>query len=85
MGKISLSDKRKFKNYAEIINEEREKLKDLYDLINGVKPKKPVGAFNIFIKEKLKEKSIHSLKEYYELWNKLNEDEKKKYLKKSIY
>ena len=54
--KLSSSDKAKYKNYADTINEEREKLQDIYELVNGVKPKKPAGAFRVFLQEKAKKK-----------------------------
>ena len=51
---LELTEKNKYIKYAETINEEREKLQDIYELINGVKPKKPAGAFRIFLQEMAK-------------------------------
>lgn len=81
--KLTKSEKAKYQKYAEEINEEREQLQDIYELINGVKPKKPAGAFRVFLQEKAKDKTLHSLKEGKELWDKLSEDEKEAYLKKA--
>jgi hypothetical protein len=77
------SEKKKYKDYADDINEERERLADTYELVNGIKPKRPAGAFRCFLQEKAKEKALHSLKEGKELWDKLSEDEKEKYLKRA--
>ena len=52
-------------------------------MVNGIKPKKPAGAFRVFLQEKAKEKVLHSLQEGRELWEKLSEEEKEKYLKKA--
>jgi hypothetical protein len=48
-----------------------------------MKPKRPAAAFRVFLQEKAKEKALHSLQEGKELWDKLSEDEKESYLKKS--
>ena len=81
--KLPNSEKEKYKKYAEEINEERERLYDIYELVNGIKPKRPAGAFRVFLQEKAKEKELHSLKQGKEMWNKLSEEEKEKYLKKA--
>ena len=81
--KLKASEKKKYRKYTEEINEEREKLRDIYELINGIKPKKPSGAFRIFLQEKAKEKTFHSIKEGFKLWNSLDEDQKEEYLKKA--
>ena len=76
-------EKKKYKKYAEDINEERDKLRDIYELINGIKPKRPSGAFKIFLQEKAKENSLHDINEGHKLWEKLDEEQKEEYLKKS--
>ena len=81
--KLPNSEKEKYKKYAEEINEERERLYDIYELVNGIKPKRPAGAFRVFLQEKAKEKELHSLKQGREMWEKLSEEEKEKYLKKA--
>ena len=75
--------KKKFEKYAESINEEREKLRDIYEIVNGIKPKSPCGAYKIFLQEQFKNKNIKNTEEAKELWNELNDDEKEKYLKKA--
>lgn len=76
-------EKQKYKKFADDINEERERLYDLYELVNGIKPKRPAGAFRVFLQEKAKEKALHSLAEGRDMWNQLSEDEKNVYLKKA--
>ena len=81
--KLSKNEKKSFEKYAQEMNEEKEKLKDIYDIVHGLKPKKPAGAFRIFLQEKAKNNEIKSLKEGQELWKKLTEDQKEEYLTKS--
>ena len=81
--KLSASEKKKYKDYADDINKEREQLQDVYELVHGIKPKKPAGAFRVFLQEKAKDKTLHSIQEGKDLWNKLSEDEKEEYLRKS--
>ena len=81
--KTSSSEKEKYQKYAEEINEERQKLQDIYEIINGVKPKKPAGAFRVFLQERAKEKAFKNLNEGKELWDKLSKEEKDEYLKKA--
>ena len=73
----------KFKNYAKAINNEREKVNDIFELVNCAKPKKPVGAYKIFVQEKLLENEIENFDDAKVLWDKLDDDEKEKYLKKA--
>ena len=81
--KLSKNEKKSFEKYAQELNEEKEKLRDIYDIVHGVKPKKPAGAFRIFLQEKAKNNEIKTLKEGQELWKKLSEDQKEEYLTKS--
>ena len=81
--KLSSSEKKKYKDYADDINKEREQLQDVYELVHGIKPKKPAGAFRVFLQEKAKDKTLHSIQEGKDLWNKLSEDEKEEYLRKA--
>ena len=80
---LKYSEKNIYVKYAQVIKEEREKLKDIYELINGVKPQKPAGAYRIFLQEKAKEKSLKSFEHGKELWNKLTDIQKEEYYKKS--
>ena len=81
--KLPKNEKKSYEKYAQELNEEKEKLKDIYDIVHGVKPKKPAGAFRIFLQEKAKNNEIKTLKEGQELWKKLSEDQKEEYLTKS--
>ena len=81
--KLPESEKEKYRNYANDINDEREKLYHIYELVNGIKPKRPAGAFRVFLQEKAKEKALHSITQGKEMWEQLSEDEKEKYLKKA--
>ena len=81
--KLSSSEKDNYRKYAEDENRDREKLREIYELVNGVKPKKPAGAFRVFLQENARKKVFHSLNEGKELWDKLSEDEKDVYLRKA--
>ena len=81
--KLSKNEKKSYEKYAQEMNEEKEKLKDIYDIVHGIKPKKPTGAFRIFLQEKAKNNELKSLKEGHEMWKKLSEDQKEEYLTKS--
>ena len=58
-------------------------MQDIYEIIHGVKPKRPAGAYRIFLQEKAKNNEIKSINDGHELWKKLSEDEKEEYLTKS--
>ena len=81
--KLSKKEKQTYEKYAQELNEEKEQLQDLYEITHGVKPKRPNGAFRIFLQEKAKNNEIKSLTQGQELWKKLTEDQKEEYLKKS--
>ena len=80
---LKASEKKKYEDYAKALNEERERVQNVYELVHGIKPKRPAGAFRVFLQEKAKAKELHSIKEGKELWDKLSEDEKETYLKKA--
>ena len=81
--KLSKNEKKSFEKYAQELNDEKEKLQDIFEIVNGVKPKRPAGAFRIFLQEKAKNGEIKSLNDGHEMWKRLNEEEKEEYLKKS--
>ena len=81
--KLSKAEKKTYEKYAQELNEEKEKLQDIYEITVGVKPKKPKGAFRIFLQEKAKNNEIKSLNDGHKLWKNLSEEEKEEYLKKS--
>ena len=47
--------------------------------MHGIKPKKPAGAFRIFLQEKAKNNEIKTIQDGHELWKKLSEEQKMKY------
>ena len=57
---VKPTEKKKYEEYANTINEEREKLQNIYELVHGMKPKRPAGAFRVFLQEKAKKKELHS-------------------------
>ena len=81
----TLSDgvKKRFEKYAQELNEEKEKLHDLYDILHALNPKKPMGAYKIFVHEQVKNNKFKNFTDSRNLWNKLSEEEKEKYLMKS--
>ena len=81
--KLSKNDKKPYEKYAQIINEEKGKLQDIYEILHGIRPKKPAGAFRIFLQEKAKKNEIKSFKDVHVMWNNLSEEEKEEYLTKS--
>ena len=81
--KLSKNEKKTYEKYAQELNEEKEKLQDIYEITRGVKPKRPKGAFRIFLQEKAKNNEIKTLNHGHELWKKLSEEEKEEYYNKS--
>ena len=81
--KLTKNDKKSYEKYAQELNDEKEKLKDIYDIVHGIKPKRPAGAFRVFLQEKAKSGDLKSLNSGHEMWKQLNEEEKEEYLKKS--
>ena len=85
--KMSEKDKKKYEKFADEMNEERKKMRELFEIANGIQPKKPAGAYKIFLSEKAKEGEFQGksnvLKEGRKMWEKLSDDEKDEYLKKA--
>ena len=81
--KLSKNDKKPYEKYAQTLNEEKRKLQDIYEIVHGIRPRKPAGAFRIFLQEKAKNNEIKSFKDSYEMWNNLSQEEKEEYLTKS--
>ena len=81
--KLSKSEKKSFEKYAQELNDEKDKLQDLFEIVNGIKPKRPAGAFRIFLQEKAKNGEIKSLNDGHEMWKVISEEEKEEYLTKS--
>ena len=80
---LSKIEKVKYEKYAEEINEEKQQMKDIFELTHGIKPKKPIGAFRIFLQEKAKNGELKSLKDGRELWEKLTQEQKDEFLAKA--
>ena len=84
--KMSKNEKKKYDDYAEEIISERKKIRELYEIVNGIQPKKPAGAYKIFLSEKAKNgffKKENVLLKGRKLWNELSKEEKDEYLKKA--
>ena len=43
--KTSDKEKKKFAKYAEELNEQRKKMREYFEISQGIKPKRPMGAF----------------------------------------
>lgn len=80
---MSNEDKNTYRKYAQELNDEKEKLQDIYEIIHGIKPKRPAGAFRIFLQEKAKNNELKDIYDGHEKWRILSEDEKEEYLIKS--
>ena len=84
--KASDKEKKKYAKYAEELNEERKKMREYYEIAKGIKPRRPMGAFKIFLQEMANEGKFNgknAFKEGRKLWDELSEDEKEAYLKKA--
>ena len=84
--KLSKAEKKSYEKYAQEINEEKEKLKDIYDIVHGIKPKKPTGPFQQVLKEKKGQKPANG-EGYFTYWKTvfdgLSDSQKKKYVEKA--
>jgi hypothetical protein len=85
--KLSDKEKLKYKKYADEINEERRKAKDIYEITHGIQPARPAGAFRLFLSQAAKEGKLkgkrNPLVEGKRLWDNLDNEEKEYYLKLS--
>ena len=83
--KLTDKEKEKYKKYAEEINEERRKAKDIYEITHGIQPARPAGAYKLFLSQVAKEGKLkgkkNPLAEGKRLWDSLDDDEKEYYLK----
>ena len=52
-------------------------------MVYGIKPKKPVGAYKIFLQKLICEGRINSINEGEKEWNNLDKERKEEYLKLS--
>ena len=84
---LSNKEKNKYYEYSNEMNEEWKKRRDFFEIIHGIRPKRPAGAYKIFLSEKAKEGcfkgKVNIFKEGKKLWENLSEDVKNSYLKKA--
>lgn len=78
---LSDNDKKKYEIYSDDLTIFKNKIRDIYDGINGVNPKTPAGALRIFLQFKAKKHEINSISEGIEKWKQLSNDKKDHYLK----
>jgi hypothetical protein len=80
-------ERKRYEDYADTMNEERKRMRELFEIANGIQPKKPAGAYKIFLSEKAKEGVFKGksnvLKEGRKMWEKLTKEEKDDYLFKA--
>ena len=83
--KLSDKEKKKYKDYANEINEERRKAKDIYEITHGIQPARPAGAYKLFLSQVAKEGKLkgkrNPLAEGKKLWDSLDDNEREYYLK----
>ena len=81
--KLKQPVKDKYYQYAEELNEEKAKHRDMYELAYGLKPRRPLGAYKFFLMEAAKEGKLgrNPIMEGPKEWRKLSEEEKEKYQK----
>lgn len=82
--KTKESIKEKYQQYADEVREERERMRDLYEITFGIKPKRPIGSYKFFMMEQAKEGKFdgkNPFKEASKLWNKLSDEHKERYQK----
>ena len=82
-GKVPQKQVEKYEKYAEEENRKKERLVHLWEISNGVKPKKPLGAFKLFLRDlgaedKLKG-SRNTFKTAIKLFEGLSKDKKEEY------
>ena len=84
---ISKEEKKKYEDITKEIISERKKLRFLFEIVNDIKQKKPIGAFKIFLSEKAYEGIFKGKKNIFkegrEMWNKLSKEKKDEYLNKA--
>ncbi len=81
--KLSDNAKIKYEKFAEEVNKERKELNEIYELVHGIKPRRPIGAFATFLQEKAKNGELKTLTDGREMWEKLSEEEKEYYVVKN--
>jgi hypothetical protein len=77
--KTKQSIRDQYAQFAEEENEERQKNRDLYELAYGVKPKRPQGAYNMFLMEMAKHGKLTSIRDGPKLWANCSDEDKERY------
>lgn len=80
---MSEQEKQQYEQCADYLIEERRHLQDLFEITQGMKRRKPIGAYRNFLQEKATEGILTNIKEGKKLWNDLSEEEKEVYLDKA--
>ena len=78
---VGNNTKKKYEEKAKIENEENERIKDLFEIVNGLRPKRPNGPIALFMAElsNTNIKTENFLKEAHDLFRSLSSDKKKEY------
>ena len=84
--KTSNKERSKYEKIAEENNLENDKLRDLYEIVSGKEPKKPVGSFGLFMAEMSNSDQIEDkqnfIKSCRDLWVNLPKEEVESYERK---
>lgn len=81
---LSEKQRNKYQALADKENAGKERLRDLYEIASGKKPKRPMGAYSIFLSEMAASGKIeksHFMTEGSKMWKELPEEEKEHYYK----
>ena len=78
--KLPKSETEKYIAFSKEIKDDQNNMQNLYDIIRGIKPKIPAGAYRTFLEDKASKGIISSLIEGEKLWDSLSEQEKEKYI-----
>lgn len=82
---VSTKQKEKYEKYAEEENKEKRKLINLWEVMSGIKPKRPIGALTFFIRELSQKNELEGVKNIFshasEKYKKLSDEEKDKFKK----
>lgn len=81
--KVKPDEKRRLQEMVDEIMQQRKEQRDIYELVNGIKPKKPAGAYRLFMLDLVEQKKFRDFRDTHEQWGRLSKAEKDEYLKKS--
>lgn len=82
--KLTKQSRENYEMQAYEQNKEKERLRDLYEIAAGEKPKQPMGAFSIYLSQIAASGAVNKknfLNEGIKLWSALPQDEKDEYYK----